>query len=136
MIVYRESRLVARERQRVDEQNESTGVFRVIIEDRTYTICTEALYEEASDRLSGQWQAWSFFAYDREMNAYPADSVPAGVKAQESIAGETRDSESAARAAVEAKLRAMIQSKSLAKTGFYSPPAERIWPHEFPDNQP
>jgi hypothetical protein len=120
----------------VDEQPAGGGGgYLAIIEGRQFTICTEELYEEASDRLSGQWHAWSFFAYDREMNIYPAGFVPAGVTVQESIAGETRDTELAARAAVEAKLRAVIQSKDLDGTGFYSPPADRIWPQEFPDKR-
>lgn len=125
---------IAAEGRSVDEQPERE-VFQATIEGRTFTICTEELYEDASDRLSGQWHAWSFFAYDREMNIYPADSVPAGVRAQEGIAGETRDSEASARAAVEEKLRKVIRSKCLDGTGFYSPPADRIWPQEFPDKQ-
>jgi hypothetical protein len=71
-----------------------------------------------------------------EKNIYPADSVPARVRTQESIASETRDTESAARAALEEKMRAIIQSKSLDGTGFYSPPADRIWPQEFAEVQP
>jgi hypothetical protein len=118
----------------VEEQAEGES-FQATIEGRTFIICTEELYEDASDRLSGQWHAWSFFAYDREMNIYPADSVPVGVRAQESIAGETRDSEASARAAVEERLRKVIRSKCLDGTGFYSPPADRIWPQEFPDKQ-
>ena len=119
----------------MDEQREAGGAFQPIIGGQRFTICTEALYEGASDRLSGQWHAWCFFAYDRAMNIYPADGVPSGVSAQESIAGETRDSEAEARAAVEEKLLAVIRTKKLDGTGFYSPPADRTYPQEFPDVQ-
>lgn len=111
------------------------GVSRTTIAGRLFTICTEALYEEASDRLSGQWRAWCFFAYDRGRNIYPAEGVPAGVRAQESIVGETRDSEEAARHAVEEKLTAVIWSKSLDGTGFYSPPGDFVYPQELPDEE-
>jgi hypothetical protein len=118
-----------------DQSNDDGDAFHVTIDGRVFTINVEAEYEEASDKLSGKWHAWSFFAYDRELNIYPADDVPAGVRAQESISGETRESKAAARTAVEEKLRAVIRTKSLEGTGFYSPPADRVWPHEFPENR-
>ncbi|HEY2588546.1 MAG TPA: hypothetical protein VGI81_22585 [Tepidisphaeraceae bacterium] len=119
----------------MNAEHHSGSPGKTLIEGRSFLICTEALYEEASDQLSGKWHAWSFFAYDRDMNIYPADAVPGGVTAQESIAGESRDTEEAARNAVEQKLKVLIRSKSLDGTGFYSPTAGRIWPQEFPKDE-
>lgn len=122
---------------RMDEEPErSEDGYRATIDGRTFCIYAEALYEAASEELSGKWHAWSFFAYDCEMNVYPADAVPPGVETQETMAGETRDSEAAACAAVEERLRTVARTRSLEGTGFYSPPADRVYPQEFPDLQP
>lgn len=118
------------------DPNHIEGIFPTVIEGKTFDICTEALYREASEELSGEWHAWCFFAYDREINIYPPDSVPVGVSTQESIAGETRTSQDAAVAAVEESLKRVIKSRSLDGTGFYSPPADKVYPQEFPDLQP
>jgi hypothetical protein len=88
--------------------------------------------EDDGGGFTRQWRAWSFFAYDNSMTIYPADSVPGDVKTQETIAGEIADSEDEARSAVEETLRRVVRTKSLEGTGFYSPPADLIYPQEFP----
>lgn len=107
--------------------------YPTVIEGKTFLICTERAYEEHSKKLSDNWRAWSFFAYDRHMNVFPADAVPAGACAQESIAGEAGESEDAAREAVENRLRDVIRTRKLDGTGFYSPPGDFVYPQELPE---
>jgi hypothetical protein len=104
-------------------------MFQTTIDGRTFEICTRIT--EGEDLSSGQWFAWIFFAYDNVLNIYPADNVPQGIATHESIVGESGESEEEARLAVENKLRRVIQTKSLDGSGFYSPPAGKIYPQEF-----
>jgi hypothetical protein len=104
-------------------------IFSVPIDSRTYEICYRKT--EPEDRLP--WFAWTFFAYDEELNIYPADDVPQNVKAQESILGEFGAGQEVARQAVENKLRRVIQTRTLDGTGFFSPPSGKIYPQEFPN---
>jgi hypothetical protein len=103
------------------------------IEGATFLICTEREPDEKEAGLLGRWRAWSFFAYDETRRIYPADAVPENLQTQESIAGASGTTESEARQAVEQKLRKAILNACLDGTGFYSPPAGRTYPQEFPD---
>lgn len=105
------------------------------IEGRTFAICTERERDESSGVLSGRWRAWSFFAYDRSRNIFPADAIPKGVEAQESIAGESGDTEAQARRAVEDRLLKVISDKCLDGTGFFSPPGNLTYPQGLPDTE-
>jgi hypothetical protein len=112
---------------------EHTGdCYETSIEGLTFLICTQPVQEDATGRSTGEWHAWSFFAYDRSLAIFPADAVPSGITAQESIAGEFGSTEDEARRAVEDKLRKVIQTKNLDGTGFYSPPGGFIYPQELP----
>ena|ERR1700722_19104564 len=113
--------------------NHLGDAYPTVVEGLTFLICTDALYDTASGRLSGEWRAWSFFAYDRAHHIYPAGKPPAGVETVESIVGGSGDSEHAARFAVEKKLRTAIVTKNLEGTGFYSPPAGIVYPHGLPN---
>jgi hypothetical protein len=120
----------------VSDDSQSYGNrYATLIDGQTFFICTEREYEEDSDKLSNRWRAWSFFAYDRSINIYPVDSVPTGIRAQQSIAGDEGESEDAARKAVEARLRKVIRTRKLDGTGFYSPSADRVYPQEFPEEE-
>ncbi len=107
--------------------------YPTVIEDLTFNICTEALCDDRTGSFSGQWRAWSFFAYDRSLTIFPADAVPHGLEVTESIAGNVGDTENEARRAVENTLRRVIHTRKLDGTGFYSPPVGLIYPQEFPD---
>jgi len=109
-------------------------IYSVTIDGRTYEICTRETDPE--DRFLGNWFAWTFFAYDEALEIYPADAVPRNIPAQESILGKHGASQEDARQAVEEKLRQVIQTRSLDGTGFFSPPANRIYPQEFPKSGP
>jgi len=104
-------------------------MFQTEIGGRQFLICTERTDDQ--DRFLGEWHAWCFFAYDSNVNVYPADLVPEGVVAQESIAGGFGNTEEAARQAVEQTLRRVGSTRNLAGTGFYSPPARRTYPQDF-----
>jgi hypothetical protein len=94
------------------------------------------LQAEYIEGYDSDWRAWCFFAYDKDVNIYPADEVPPGILTHESIAGENGSSEAEALQRLEAKLREVIASRSLEGTGFYSPPADKIYPQEFPGRSP
>ena len=102
-------------------------IFETEIDGRTFSICTERDLDVPGDR---EWHAWCFFAYDKELNIYPADTIPEGVRTQESIAGGSGKSQEESRAAVEKKLRTVMETKKLDGMGFYSPPADRTYPPE------
>jgi hypothetical protein len=108
--------------------------FKTEVEGMAFNICTELLYDDVTGNSTGQWYARSFFAYDRSFSIFPADDVPVGIIAQESIAGEFGASEDEARRAVDEKLRTVIQTKNLDGTGFYSPPGGFTYPQELPPN--
>jgi len=104
------------------------------VEWRTFLICTQRNNED--DSCHGEWRAWCFFAYDRDVNIYPADSVPDGCVVQETIAGAGGASEDEARQAVEDILRRVIQTRNLEGTGFYSPPGDFTYPQgRFPPDK-
>jgi hypothetical protein len=104
---------------------------RIEIGGRSFLICAEPLYEESGERLSGEWHAWCFFAYDAARNVYPAEDSPAGIPTTESVAGETGPTASAARRKVAERLRTVIRTRDLGGTGFFSPPAGKTWPQDF-----
>jgi|SRR6185437_3870856 len=116
----------------MNEQNDDLGdSHEITIDGAQYLISLEALYKEASIELSGEWHAWCFFAYDRETNIYPANAVPSGITAQQSIVGATADSARKALAAVVEKLKNAIQSKRLDGTGFYCPASDMTYPQDL-----
>ncbi len=106
-------------------------MFLTEIEGRQFLICTEQSGDE--DRFLGSWRAWCFFAYDSKANIYPAESIPDGIVAQESIVGEFGNTEEAACQAVTQVLRRVVATRSLDGTGFFSPPAGFTYPQDrFP----
>ena len=116
----------------MNEQNDDLGdSHEITIDGAQYLISLEALYKEASVELSGEWHAWCFFAYDKEINIYPADAVPRGIGAQESIAGATADSGRKAIAGVVEKLKNAIRTRCLDGTGFYCPASDMTYPQDL-----
>lgn len=107
------------------------GMGEVIIDGKRFLVCSEALYKDASLELSGEFHAWCFFAYDNDINIYPANAVPTGIAAQESIAGASADSESGARAAVAEILENVIRTRCLDGTGFYCPASDMTYPQDL-----
>jgi hypothetical protein len=116
-----------------DSLDDPGDLHRVVIEGRAFIICTERLYKEASEEFSGEWHAWCFFAYDKDINIYPAGDIPIGVRATESIAGKTANNEEDALAGVEQKLKNVMRTRSLDGTGFLSPKGY-VYPQEMPEN--
>jgi hypothetical protein len=111
--------------------DQSGDLAEVIIGEKCFTICTEPEQHWLTGEHNGLWNAWCFFAYDSSIEIYPAGGVPNGVNAQESIVGESGVSVNDAIEKVIEKLTAIIGTRSLEGTGFYSPPAGRIYPQEF-----